>query len=177
MKLLILDRDGVINHESDSYIKSPDEWKPLDGSLEAIARFTKAGIRVVVATNQAGIARGLFDLDTLGAIHDKMQKAVQSAGGVISAVFFCPHSDADNCACRKPKPGMVHDILDRTGIAPSDTVLVGDSLRDMQAGHAANCRTILVLTGNGQRTMRQEELPPGTKVRVDLAAFASETLA
>lgn len=176
MKLLILDRDGVINHDSDSHIKSPDEWRPIEGSLEAIARFTKAGIRVVVATNQSGIGRGLFDLDTLGEIHRKMHQAVQAAGGLISAVFFCPHAASANCTCRKPAPGMLLDILERTGVAPSDAVMVGDSLRDLQAGHAAGCRTILVLTGNGRQTMDCADLPAGTAVRVDLAAVASEML-
>lgn len=176
MKLLILDRDGVINHDSDSYIKSPDEWRPIDGSLEAIARFTTAGIRVVVATNQSGIGRGLFDLDTLGEIHRKMHQAVQAAGGQISAVFFCPHAAAANCHCRKPEPGMVLDILERTRVSPADTVVVGDSLRDLQAGHTAGCRTILVLTGNGRQTMDSADLPAGTTVRVDLAAVAAEML-
>ncbi|MGB7183829.1 MAG: D-glycero-beta-D-manno-heptose 1,7-bisphosphate 7-phosphatase [Burkholderiaceae bacterium] len=176
MKLLILDRDGVINYDSDAHIKSPDEWQPIEGSLEAIARFTKAGIKVVIATNQSGIGRGLFDLDTLGAIHRKMHKAVQDAGGQISAVFFCPHPAASNCACRKPSPGMLTDILERTRINASDAIMVGDSLRDLQAGHAAGCRTILVLTGNGRQTMDSEELPPGTTVRVDLAAVAAEML-
>lgn len=177
MKLLILDRDGVINHDSDAYIKSPDEWLPIDGSLDAIARFTKAGIQVVVATNQSGISRGLFDLDTLGAIHRKMHKAVQDAGGQISAVFFCPHAASENCRCRKPQPGMLLDILERTRIAPADTVMVGDSLRDLEAGQSAGCRTILVLTGNGRQTMDSQELPAGTTVRVDLAAVAAEILA
>ncbi len=107
MKLIILDRDGVINHDSDQFIKSPEEWKPIPGSLEAIARLNQAGYRVVVATNQSGIGRGLFDMDTLNAIHDKMHKALAQVGGRIDAIFFCPHTNADNCDCRKPKPGML----------------------------------------------------------------------
>ncbi|MGH1360619.1 MAG: D-glycero-beta-D-manno-heptose 1,7-bisphosphate 7-phosphatase [Burkholderiaceae bacterium] len=176
MKLLILDRDGVINQDSSTYIKSPDEWHPVPGSLEAIARFSNAGYRIVVATNQSGIARGLFDLETLGAIHAKMHAAAQAAGGRIDAVFFCPHLDSANCDCRKPKPGLILEILSRTGAAAADTVMVGDSLRDLQAGNAAGCRTILVLTGNGTRTMNNPEFPADTTVRVDLAAVAAEML-
>ncbi len=174
MKLLILGRDGVINHYSDAHIKSPEEWRALDGSLEAIARFTKAGITVVVATNQPGIGRGIFDLDTLGAIHRKMSVQAQKAGGQISAVFFCPHPASANCECRKPKPGMLNDILERTGTKPADAVVVGDSLHDLQAGDAAGCRTVLVLTGQGRDIMDDKDLPANTTVRVDLAAVAAE---
>ncbi len=176
MKLLILDRDGVINHDSPTYIKSPDEWLPIDGSLEAIARFSNAGFQVVVATNQSGVGRGLFDLETLGDIHAKMHAAVQSVGGRIDAVFFCPHPDSANCDCRKPKPGLLRDILERTGIASSEALMVGDSLRDMQAGHAVGVKKILVLTGNGQKTMDHPDLPPDVSIRVDLAAVANEML-
>lgn len=176
MKLLILDRDGVINHDSASYIKSPDEWRPLPDSLAAIARFSNAGWRVVVVTNQSGVGRGLFDLNTLNAIHAKMHAAVQAAGGRIDAVFFCPHAELDGCDCRKPKPGMILECLSRTDTAPGDAILVGDSLRDLQAGHAAGVRTILVLTGNGQKTLQNEDLPPESAVRVNLAALATELL-
>lgn len=174
MKLLILDRDGVINQDSATYIKSPDEWHALPGSMDAIARFSKAGYRIFVATNQSGIGRGLFDLETMGAIHAKMHAAAEAAGGRIDAVFFCPHPESAQCECRKPKPGMLLDILKRTGAQPSDTVMVGDSMRDLLAGHAAGCRTILVLTGNGRKTMNEDDLPPDTLIRVDLAAVASE---
>ena len=176
MKLLILDRDGVINEDSPTYIKSPDEWHPIPGSLEAIARFSNAGYRIVVATNQSGIGRGLFDLETLGTIHAKMHSAAQAVGGHIDAVFFCPHPDSANCDCRKPKPGMILDILARTGAVPHETLMVGDSLRDMQAGDAAGCRTILVLTGNGRSAMDSPEMPSNTTIRVDLAAVAAEML-
>ncbi len=176
MKLLILDRDGVVNQDSPTYIKSPDEWHPLPGSLEAIARFSKAGYRIVVATNQSGVSRGLFDLETLGQIHAKMLAAAEAAGGQIDAVFFCPHAESAHCECRKPKPGMLLDIFARTGIAPSDALMVGDSLRDMLAGQAAGCRTILVLTGNGRKTMDLEDLPADTQIRVDLSAVAAEWL-
>jgi len=176
VKLLILDRDGVINHDSPTYIKSPDEWIPIEGSLEAIARFSNAGYQVIVATNQSGIGRGLFDLETLGKIHAKMHVAAQAAGGRIDAVFFCPHPDSANCNCRKPKPGLLIDILERTGVAPAEAMIVGDSLRDIQAGHAVGVKTILVLTGNGKATMDHPELPPDVSIRVDLAAVANEML-
>ena len=174
MKLIILDRDGVINHDSDAYIKSPDEWQPLPGSLDAIARLTKAGYRIAVATNQSGVARGLFDLATLAAMHAKMHQAVASAGGRIDAVFFCPHAADSNCNCRKPKPGMIEEILRRFRAEPREVTCVGDSLRDLLAATQIGCRPVLVLTGKGSRTMRAGGLPAQTLVRVDLAAVAAE---
>lgn len=174
MKLLILDRDGVINEESDAFIKSPDEWIALPGAVDAIARLNKAGYRIAIATNQSGIGRGLFDLDTLAAIHAKLHETVSEAGGRVDAIFFCPHAAEAGCECRKPRPGMIFDILRRFGADPQETAVVGDSLRDLQAGHAAGCRSILVLTGNGARTLQAGQLPPGTMVRVDLAAIAAE---
>ncbi len=177
MKLIILDRDGVINHDSDAYIKSPDEWRALPGSLQAIARLAKGGWRITVATNQSGVARGLFDLATLGAIHTKMHQAVGEAGGRIDAVFFCPHGPDHNCPCRKPSPGLYREILGRFRVEPRNVVVVGDSLRDLQAAEAAGCRGYLVLTGKGQRTQREGGLPAGTQVRADLAAVAAELTA
>lgn len=174
MKLIILDRDGVINHDSDAYIKSPSEWRPLPGSLEAIARLCKAGYRVVVATNQSGVARGLYDLATLAAIHAKMQQAVHTAGGRLDAIFFCPHGPDAGCQCRKPQPGLFLEIIARFKAAPSEIHAIGDQLRDLQAAHAAGCRPVLVLTGKGQSTMKRGDLPPDTVVRVDLAAIAAE---
>ncbi len=174
MKLIILDRDGVINHDSDAYIKSPDEWRPIAGSLEAIARLTKAGNRVVVATNQSGIGRGLFDLATLAAIHMKMHQAVTAAGGHLDAIFFCPHAADAHCHCRKPQPGMLEEILRRFSVEPQSVTSVGDSLRDLQAAAAVGVRPVLVLTGKGQKTMQAGGLPPQTLVRVDLAALAAE---
>jgi len=174
VKLIILDRDGVINHDSDAYIKGPDEWHPIPGSLEAIARFTKAGYRIAVATNQSGVGRGLFDLATLAAIHAKMHQAVAEAGGRIDAVFFCPHAADSRCDCRKPKPGMILEILRRYGAEPVGITVVGDSLRDLQAAAAVGCRPVLVLSGKGRKTMQAGGLPPETLVRVDLAAVASE---
>lgn len=176
MKLIILDRDGVINHDSDAYIKGPDEWHPIPGSLEAIARFTKAGYRIAVATNQSGVGRGLFDLATLAAIHAKMHQAVAEAGGRIDAVFFCPHAADSRCDCRKPKPGMILEILRRYGAEPVGITVVGDSLRDLQAAAAVGCRPVLVLSGKGRKTMQAGGLPPETLVRVDLAAVASELM-
>jgi D-glycero-D-manno-heptose 1,7-bisphosphate phosphatase len=171
MKLIILDRDGVINHDSDAFIKSPDEWIPIKGSLEAIARLNQAGYRVVVATNQSGVARGLFDIKTLNAIHQKMHTAAQQVGADIDAVFFCPHSADDNCDCRKPKPGMFHEIAKRFSISLRGGVTtVGDSLRDLQAGYMAGCAPFLVLTGKGEKTQAKGGLPPGTLVFPDLSA-------
>ncbi|AEK63442.1 D-glycero-beta-D-manno-heptose 1,7-bisphosphate 7-phosphatase [Collimonas fungivorans] len=171
MKLIILDRDGVINHDSDAFIKSPDEWIPIKGSLEAIARLNQAGYRVVVATNQSGIARGLFDMPTLMAIHQKMHEAAQLVGAEIDAIFFCPHAADDNCDCRKPKAGMFHDIGKRFEISLRGGVAtVGDSLRDLQAGFVAGCAPYLVLTGKGEKTRDKGGLPPGTLIFPDLAA-------
>ncbi|HVC12238.1 MAG TPA: D-glycero-beta-D-manno-heptose 1,7-bisphosphate 7-phosphatase [Burkholderiales bacterium] len=174
MKLIILDRDGTINHDSDQYIKSPAEWKPLKGSLEAIARLTQAGYRIVVATNQSGIARGLFDMTTLNAIHDALHRAVNQAGGRIDAIFFCPHAADSNCECRKPKPGMLREIAKRLNVSLDGVPVVGDALRDLQAAAAVGARPILVLTGKGRKTRDSEELPEGTEVFPDLAAVAAQ---
>ena len=172
MKLVVLDRDGVINLESDQYIKSPEEWKPIPGSLEAIARLTQAGFRVVVATNQSGLGRGLFDMATLNAMHDKMHKAVNQLGGRIDAVFFCPHAQDAGCDCRKPKPGMLREIAARFNLALTGVPVIGDSLRDLQAASAAGARPVLVLTGKGEQTLKSGGLPEGTEIHRDLAAAA-----
>jgi len=172
MKLVILDRDGVINLDSEQYIKSPEEWTPIAGSLEAIARFTQAGYQVVVATNQSGLGRGLFDMATLNAIHDKMHKAVTQLGGRIDAVFFCPHAEDAGCACRKPQPGMLLEIAARFNVALGGVSAIGDSLRDLDAASAAGARPILVLTGKGEQTLKQGGLPEGTEIHQDLAAVA-----
>jgi D-glycero-D-manno-heptose 1,7-bisphosphate phosphatase len=170
MKLVILDRDGVINYDSVQFIKSPAEWKPITGSLEAIARLNQAGYRVVVATNQSGIGRGLFDMDTLNAIHDKMHRAIQAVGGRIDAIFYCPHPADSKCACRKPKPGMFERIASCFNIELAGTPAVGDSLRDLQAAAAVGGRPLLVLTGKGKMTQAEGNLPEGTLVFSDLAA-------
>lgn len=177
MKLLMLDRDGVINHDSEQFIKSPAEWKPIKGSIEAIARLTQAGWRIVVATNQSGIARGLLDMSMLNAIHDAMHKAVVQAGGRIEAVFFCPHAADSNCECRKPLPGMLQEIERRMNLSIAGMPFVGDSLRDMQAATAAGARPVLVLTGKGKMTREAGGLPEGTEIFADLAAFAVARLA
>ncbi|MEC4720198.1 D-glycero-beta-D-manno-heptose 1,7-bisphosphate 7-phosphatase [Noviherbaspirillum sp. CPCC 100848] len=176
MKLIILDRDGVINHDSDEFIKSPDEWVPIPGSLEAIARLNQAGYRVVVATNQSGIARGLFNIVTLNAIHQKLHTAAQQAGADIDAIFFCPHSADDHCDCRKPKPGMLQDIAARFDVNLKGVPTVGDSLRDLQSGFMVGCVPYLVLTGKGESTRSKGGLPPGTTIHADLAAVVDHLL-
>jgi D-glycero-D-manno-heptose 1,7-bisphosphate phosphatase len=153
MKLIILDRDGVISEDSDDFIKSVDEWQPLPGSLEAIARLTNAGYRIVVATNQSGIARKLFDLPTLNAMHEKMYRLVAEHGGEIDAVFFCPHSPNDDCDCRKPKPGLLNAISERLAMPLNGVPIIGDSLRDIESARAVNALPILVRTGKGTRTL------------------------
>jgi len=176
-KLVVLDRDGVINADSDAFIKSPDEWVALPGSLEAIARLNQAGYRVAIATNQSGIGRGLFDMDALNAMHLKMHRAAAAVGGRIDAVFFCPHTADDHCECRKPKPGMLKMIAERFEIEPEETPCVGDSLRDLQAGYVSGCVPHLVLTGKGKKTLEAGGLPEGTVVHNDLRAFALDFLA
>jgi D-glycero-D-manno-heptose 1,7-bisphosphate phosphatase len=169
MKLVILDRDGVINIDSDQFIKSPEEWKPIPGSLEAIAGLNHAGYRVVVASNQSGIGRGLFDMAALNAINDKMYKALGQLGGRIDALFYCPHPAEANCACRKPKPGMLEDIARRFNAGLAGVPSIGDSLRDAQAALAAGAQPMLVLTGKGTKTRAAGGLPEGTRVYTNLA--------
>ncbi|MES9902988.1 MAG: D-glycero-beta-D-manno-heptose 1,7-bisphosphate 7-phosphatase [Sedimenticola sp.] len=152
MKLIILDRDGVINSDSDAFIKSPDEWQPIPGSLEAIASLNHAGYRVVVASNQSGIARGLFAIDTLNAIHHKLYEQLEQLGGHIDALFFCPHGPDDGCDCRKPKPGMFVQIAQRFHCELTGVYAIGDSLRDLQAAERAGADPILVRTGKGHTT-------------------------
>lgn len=169
MKLVILDRDGVINQDSEQFIKTPDEWKPIPGSLEAIARLNHTGYRVVVASNQSGLGRGLFDMATLNAINEKMYKALAQTGGRIDALFYCPHAAEASCACRKPKPGMFEDIARRFNTSLLEVMSVGDSLRDMQAAATAGALPILVLTGKGKKTQSAGGLPANTRVYDDLA--------
>jgi D-glycero-D-manno-heptose 1,7-bisphosphate phosphatase len=176
MKLIILDRDGVINHDSPDFIKSPAEWVPIPGSLEAIARLNQAGYRVVVASNQSGIAREFFDMTTLNAIHQKMHTAAQLVGADIDAVFFCPHAALDNCDCRKPKAGMFEEISKRFKLSLKGVPVVGDSLRDLQAGFISGCTPYLVLTGKGEKTREKGGLPPGTQIFPDLAAMVTALL-
>lgn len=176
MRLVVLDRDGVINYDSDAYIKSPAEWRPIPGSLEAIASLHRAGFTVTVATNQAGIARGLFDIAALEAIHKKMLAAVEAAGGALAGIFYCPHGPADHCDCRKPQPGLLHQIAARLGTRLENVPMVGDSWRDIEAARRVGARPILVRTGNGELTLQQQTLPGGVEAYADLAAAAAQLI-
>jgi D-glycero-D-manno-heptose 1,7-bisphosphate phosphatase len=181
LKLVILDRDGTINEDRDDYVKSPDEWVPIPGSLEAIARLNHAGWHTVVATNQSGLARGLFDTAVLNAVHVKMNQALSRLGGRIDAVFFCPHGPSEGCRCRKPLPGLFELIGERYGVELGGVPLVGDSLRDLQAGAAVGCPTHLVRTGKGAKLSENDVQSmvaqiPGTTVHADLAAFAEHLI-
>jgi D-glycero-D-manno-heptose 1,7-bisphosphate phosphatase len=181
--LIILDRDGVINHDSDNYIKSPEEWRPIDQSLEAISKLKHAGWVVVVATNQSGVERGLFDINTLHAIHNKMMAAVAEKGGHIDSIFFCPHAPASGCDCRKPASGLLKDIAKRFGIGLENVPVVGDSLRDLQAGADLGCSLWLVKTGKGERTLTaaktdpSKALPANTRIADNLASVVDQLLA
>ena len=177
VKLIVLDRDGVINRDSEQFIKSPEEWRPIPGSLEAIARLNHAGFRVVVATNQSGIGRGLLDMATLNAINDKMHRALALAGGRIDALFYCPHTADSACECRKPKTGMLKEIGVRFGIEMTGVPCVGDSVRDLQAAEAVGAQPMLVLTGKGEKTLRDGSFPKNTVIFPDLAFAASALLA
>ncbi|MGL6159786.1 D-glycero-beta-D-manno-heptose 1,7-bisphosphate 7-phosphatase [Microbulbifer sp.] len=177
MTLIVLDRDGVINQDSADYIKTVDEWIPLPGSIEAIASLSRAGHQIVVATNQSGLARGYFDLDDLEAMHARMRALVEDAGGEIAAIFYCPHGPDDNCRCRKPKSGLLDAIEAEFDTSLHDCWLVGDSLRDLQAGLEKGCKPVLVRTGKGEQTLQKLIAEPeprlaDTAVFDDLAEFA-----
>ena len=176
MKLIILDRDGVINQDSDDYVKSVAEWQPIAGSIEAIAKLSMNDYQVVVATNQSGIARGFFDLDVLNQMHDKMHTLVNDAGGSVEAVFYCPHGPEEGCECRKPKPGMLIDIAERLGADLKGVPVVGDSLRDLQAADAVGARPLLVRTGKGERTIAKLGDDLAYPVYDDLAAVVEMLL-
>ena len=181
LKLIILDRDGTINEDRDDYVKSPDEWVPIPGALEAIARLNHAGWHTVVATNQSGLARGLFDTSALNAVHIKMNQALAKVGGRIDAVFFCPHGPSEGCRCRKPLPGLFEVIAERYGVELAEVPLVGDSQRDLEAGTAVGCQPHLVRTGKGAQLDEERleailERVPGTQVHADLAAFAEHLI-
>jgi len=176
IKLIVLDRDGVINYDSDAFIKSPDEWRPVPGSLEAIARLNHAGYRVVVATNQSGIGRGLFDMAMLNSIHEKMHKALAQAGGRLDAIFFCPHTADSRCDCRKPKAGMLQEIGKRFNVELTGVPCIGDSLRDLQAAESVGAQPMLVLTGKGEKTLRDGSFPKNTVIFPDLAFAVSALL-
>lgn len=186
MKLLILDRDGTLNRSREDYVASADEWEALPGALEAVARLNQSGWRVVLATNQSGIGRGLFDMVSLNAIHAKMHKQLAAVGARIDAVFFCPHAPEDGCDCRKPAPGLFAQVGARYGVPLSGVPAVGNALRHVQAGASAGCPAHLLLTGqsehlrNGQGEVPSSPipgLPNGTQVHLDLTAFADWLLA
>jgi D-glycero-D-manno-heptose 1,7-bisphosphate phosphatase len=176
-KLIVLDRDGVINHDSDQFIKSPDEWQPIPGSLEAVSRLNHAGFRVVVATNQSGVGRGLLDIATLNAIHERMHKALAQVGGRVDAIFFCPHAADSQCACRKPKPGMLEEIGVRFNVPMTGVPCLGDSPRDLAAAEAVGAQPMLVLTGKGEKTLREGSFPKNTVIFPDLAFAVAALLA
>ena len=176
MKLVILDRDGVINHDSDEYIKSPEEWVPIPGSLEAIARLHREGYKVVVVTNQSGVGRGLFDMNMLGHIHSKMLEAVRAKGGEIDAIFFCPHRPEDNCRCRKPQPGLYQEVTERLKVNLSGVYSVGDSERDIIVARLVSARPVLVRSGKGKRTLKRSKALADVPVFEDLAAFTDNLL-
>lgn len=172
--LIILDRDGVVNIDSPNYIKSPKEWTPIKGSLEAIAKLNQAGFSVVIATNQAGISRGIFTFENLHAIHSKMIDSLTQYGGNIDAIFFCPHNPDDSCECRKPKPGLIYEIRDRFKVNLSHVKFIGDSYRDLLAAKKAGAIPWLVRTGNGNKTIEEHkkganQLPSNTEIFLDLS--------
>jgi len=177
--LVILDRDGVINEDRDDYVKSVDEWIPLPGAIDAIAKLSRAGFDVVIATNQSGLGRGLFSLDDLEAMHDKLSQLVEDAGGHVAGIFYCPHTPDDNCDCRKPKPGLIDTIAEVMGVDVAGCPIVGDSIRDLEAGVARGCDPILVTTGKGAQsltTLAGNPISSSTVVVTDLAAAADHIL-
>ncbi len=177
MPLVVLDRDGVINADSEHYIKSPDEWHPLPGSLQAIAALTKAGWTIAVASNQSGVARGLFDAGTLASINARMDSAVTATGGRLDGVFFCPHGPDDGCDCRKPRPGLLWQIAGAFGTDLGAVPVIGDSARDLEAAEHVGARPILVMTGNGPKTLQQRQAAGlDTEVYADLDAAAQALL-
>ncbi len=180
LKLVILDRDGTINHDSPDFVKTPDEWVPLPGAIDAIARLNHAGWHVVIASNQSGLGRGLFDVSTLNAMHTKMHGLLAAAGGRVDAVFYCPHSPSDACLCRKPEPGLFEQISERYGIELTGVPAVGDAPRDLVAGAAVGCEPHLVLTGKSAGLTHghlPETYPKNTLTHTDLAAFADFLIA
>ena len=176
MKLIVLDRDGVINRDVDGPIVSPLAWEPIEGSLDAIARLNQAGYQVAVATNQSGIARGVLSVDDLHAIHQKMHEQVVQAGGWIDTVVFCPHSESDECDCRKPAPGMLYTLSERLGVDLTKVAVVGDSLKDIQAAMAAAAQPVLVRTGKGEQTLQSNKGLEHIPAYDSLAAYVDELL-
>lgn len=182
MKIAIIDRDGTLNALGEEYISTPDEWLPLPGALEAVARLSRAGWHVVVATNQPGLGRGVFDVHALNAIHARLLRQVASLGGRIDAIFFCPHADSETCTCRKPAPGLIEQIRDRYGVERSEMIAVGSCATHLQAAAAAGVQQLhLVCTGqSGHIDAAQELVPPwpvGAKPHADLSGFVEYVIA
>ncbi len=178
MKLIILDRDGVINQDSDAYIKSKEEWLPIEGSLEAIAQLNHSGYTVVVASNQSGLARGYFDIEALSAMHKKMDDLLAKLGGKIDAVFYCPHEPDDACDCRKPKPGMLLEIGQRFNVPLKDVIFIGDTVSDIKTASNAHAKAMLVRTGKGIKAEKilKAECKESVPVFDDLAAAVTAIL-
>ena len=174
MKLIILDRDGVLNQDSDQYIKSADEWLALPGSMEAVGKLTQAGFTLAVATNQSGLARGYFTLAELQAMHEKMTKLAAQHGGRFAHIAYCPHGPDDSCQCRKPLPGLIHEIETTLNLSAQGAWVVGDSIRDLEAGNQAGCKTALVRTGKGRQSEKKLTAAQLNQTLVfdDLASFA-----
>lgn len=181
VKLIVLDRDGTLSPDPEDFVRAPEDWVPLPGALEAVARLNHGGWRVVLASNQSGLGRGLFDMATLNAVHARMHKLLAAAGGRIEAVFFCPHAPEDECCCRKPAAGLFLDIARRMGVPLDSMVAAGDSVRDVQAAAAAGCEAHLIRTGQslpvGDGAPLPPDVPAGTRVHADLSAFADFVLA
>jgi D-glycero-D-manno-heptose 1,7-bisphosphate phosphatase len=175
-KFIILDRDGVINYDSDDYVKNLDEWIPLPGAMEAIGKLTQAGYKIAVATNQSGIARGYFSVDTLDAMHNKMIALAAEHGGKFDYIAYCPHGPDDHCDCRKPLPGLIHQIEHALSVSAQDCFMVGDSLRDLQAGTAAGMKPVLVKTGKGEKTLTKNEGLDNALIFNDLAGFTQSLI-
>ncbi len=176
LRLVILGRDGILNVYREDHVKAPEEWEPIPGALEAVARLNHAGWHVVVATNQSGIGRGMIDMASVNAVHQHMMQRLAEAGGRLDAVFFCPHTPEDDCDCRKPLPGLMKQIAQRYGIELRTVPMVGDTLRDLQAAHAAGCEPHLVRTGraaalNDKQVVEIVQQVPMTEVHDDLGEF------
>jgi len=176
VKLIVLDRDGVINEASDEIIKEAQDFVPIEGSIEAIVRLSQNGYRVIVITNQSGIAHGLLTIDEVSRVHIHMQQLVASQGGRIDAVLFCPHAPDDDCSCRKPKPGMLHDLMERLNVELDGVPFVGDSLRDLQTAMVVGASPVLVKTGHGTTTLEENKRLDGIEIYDDLASFVEQML-
>lgn len=178
MQLIILDRDGVLNQDSDEYVKSVDEWLPLPGSMEAVGRLCQAGYTIAIATNQSGIARGYFNLAELHAMHTKMEQLAADFGGHFAHIAYCPHGPDDQCSCRKPLAGLIHEIEQNLQVSAADAWMIGDSIRDLEAGIKAGCKVALVRTGKGLKSEQKlaENGLENTPIFADLASFADSLL-